>query len=139
MEAGTYDYWILPELGRGYVTETGVKPEYVPETYGICGTVNGWGDIGDLAMTEEGGYYVRKGVVLTTTDQFKIRYNNEWNDAANYGTASGGAIDINTGVAVITSGGSQNMSVSLDGTYDIYFDLENSTVYVMSEGRTPEE
>ena len=49
------------------------------------------------------------------------------------------AIDINTGVAVITSGGSQNMSVSLDGTYDIYFDLENSTVYVMSEGRTPEE
>ena len=139
VEAGTYDYWILPELGRGYVTETGVKPEYVPETYGICGTVNGWGDIGDLAMTEEGGYYVRKGVVLTTTDQFKIRYNNEWNDAANYGTASGGAIDINTGVAVITSGGSQNMSVSLDGTYDIYFDLENSTVYVMSEGRTPEE
>ena len=114
VEAGTYDYWILPELGRGYVTETGVKPEYVPETYGICGTVNGWGDIGDLA-------------------------NNEWNDAANYGTASGGAIDINTGVAVITSGGSQNMSVSLDGTYDIYFDLENSTVYVMSEGRTPEE
>ena len=139
VEAGTYDYWILPELGRGYVTETGVKPEYVPETYGICGTVNGWGDIGDLAMTEEGGYYVRKGVVLTTTDQFKIRYNNEWNDAANYGTASGGAIDINTGVAVVTSGGSQNMSVSLDGTYDIYFDLDNSTVYVMSEGRTPEE
>ena len=138
-EAGTYDYWILPDLGRGYVTETGVKPEYVPGTYGICGTVNGWGDIGDLAMTEEGGYYVRKGVVLTTTDQFKIRYNNEWNDAANYGTASGGAIDINTGVAVVTSGGSQNMSVALDGTYDIYFDLENSTVYVMSEGRTPEE
>ena len=116
-----------------------MKPEYVPETYGICGTVNGWGDIGDLALTEEGGYYVRKGVVLTTTDQFKIRYNNEWNDAANYGTASGGAIDINTGVAVVTSGGSQNMSVSLDGTYDIYFDLDNSTVYVMSEGRTPEE
>ena len=29
------------------------------------------------------------------------------------------------------------MSVSLDGTYDIYFDLDNLTVYVMSEGRTP--
>lgn len=139
VEAGTYDYWILPELGRGYVTETGVKPEYVPETYGLCGTVNGWGDLGDLAMTEEGGYYVRRGVVLTTSDQFKIRYNNEWNDAANYGTESGGSIDLNTGVPVVSSGGSQNMSVTIDGTYDIYFDLENLLVYVMTAGTAPAE
>lgn len=139
VEAGTYDYWILPELGRGYVTETGVKPEYVPETYGLCGTVNGWGDLGDLAMTEEGGYYVRRGVVLTTSDQFKIRYNNEWNDAANYGTESGGTIDLNTGVPVVSSGGSQNMSVTIDGTYDIYFDLENLLVYVMTAGTAPAE
>ena len=136
-DAGTYDYWILPDAGRAYVTQTGVKPEYVAGTYGICGTVNGWGDIGDLSMTEDGGYLVRKGVVLTTTDQFKIRYNNEWNDAANFGTESGGAVDVNVAVAVVSSGGSQNMSVSLDGTYDIYFDLDNLTVYVMSEGRTP--
>ena len=136
-DAGTYDYWILPDAGRAYVTQTGVKPEYVPDTYGICGTVNGWGDIGDFAMTEDGDYLVRKGVALTTTDQFKIRYNNEWNDAANFGTESGGAVDVNAAVAVVSSGGSQNMSVSLDGTYDIYFDLDNLTVYVMSEGRTP--
>lgn len=136
-DAGTYDYWILPDAGRAYVTQTGMKPEYVAGTYGICGTVNGWGDIGDLSMTEDGGYLVRKGVVLTTTDQFKIRYNNEWNDAANFGTESGGAVDVNAAVAVVSSGGSQNMSVSLDGTYDIYFDLDNLTVYVMSEGRTP--
>ena len=137
-EAGTYDYWILPALGRGYVVQAGVKPEYVPDTYGIVGTVNGWGDIGDLSMTEDGGYYVRKGVALVSSDAFKIRFNNEWNDAANYGTASGGAIDINTAVPVVTSGGSQNMSVTLDGTYDIYFDLANSLVYVMTAGRTPE-
>ena len=138
-EAGTYDFWILPELGRGYVTEAGVKPEYVPETYGICGTVNGWGDLGDLSMTLEDGYYVRKGVSLTTTDQFKIRYNNEWNDAANYGTASGGTIDINTGVTLINGGGSQNMSVTLDGVYDFYFDLDNLQLYVMTAGEVPAE
>lgn len=138
-EAGTYDFWILPELGRGYVTEAGVKPEYVPETYGICGTVNGWGDLGDLSMTLEDGYYVRKGVSLTTTDQFKIRYNNEWNDAANYGTASGGTIDINTGVTLINGGGSQNMSVTLDGVYDFYFDLDNLLLYVMTAGEVPAE
>lgn len=136
-EAGTYDYWLLPDAGRAYVMAAGVKPEYVAETWGIVGNLTGWGDLGDFSMSEEGAYLVRRGVAIKTTDEFKIRYNNEWDDSKNYGTASGGAIDINTAVAVITSGGSQNMKVQLDGTYDIYFDLAGSTVYVMSEGKTP--
>lgn len=136
-DAGTYDYWLLPDAGRAYVMAAGVKPEYVAETWGIVGNLTGWGDLGDFSMSEEGAYLVRRGVVLKTTDEFKIRYNNAWDDSKNYGTASGGAIDINTAVAVITSGGSQNMKVQLDGTYDIYFDLAGSTVYVMSEGKTP--
>lgn len=136
-EAGTYDYWLLPDAGRAYVMAAGVKPEYVAETWGIVGNPTGWGDLGDFSMSEEGAYLVRRGVVLKTTDEFKIRYNNAWDDSKNYGTASGGAIDINTAVAVITSGGSQNMKVQLDGTYDIYFDLAGSTLYVMSEGKTP--
>ena len=136
-EAGTYDYWLLPDAGRAYVMAAGVKPEYVAETWGIVGNPTGWGDLGDFSMSEEGAYLVRRGVVLKTTDEFKIRYNNAWDDSKNYGTASGGAIDINTAVALITSGGSQNMKVQLDGTYDIYFDLAGSTLYVMSEGKTP--
>lgn len=90
-------------------------------------------------MSEDGNYFVRKGVALKTTDEFKIRFNNAWDDAKNYGTASGGAVDINTAVDIITGGGSQNMKVQIDGTYDIYFDLANGKVYVMSEGRTPAE
>lgn len=136
-DAGTYDYWLLPDAGRAYVMAAGVKPEYVPETWGIVGNLTGWGDLGDFSLSEEGAYLVRRGVVLKTTDEFKIRYNNAWDDSKNYGTASGGAIDINTAVAVITSGGSQNMKVQLDGIYDIYFDLAGSTLYVMSEGKTP--
>lgn len=136
-DAGTYDYWLLPDAGRAYVMAAGVKPEYVPETWGLVGNITGWGDLGDFSLSEEGAYLVRRGVVLKTTDEFKIRYNNAWDDSKNYGTASGGAIDINTAVAVITSSGSQNMKVQLDGTYDIYFDLAGSTLYVMSEGKTP--
>lgn len=136
-DAGTYDYWLLPDAGRAYVMAAGVKPEYVPETWGLIGNITGWGDLGDFSLSEEGAYLVRRGVVLKTTDEFKIRYNNAWDDSKNYGTASGSAIDINTAVAVITSGGSQNMKVQLDGTYDIYFDLAGSTLYVMSEGKTP--
>lgn len=48
-------------------------------------------------------------------------------------------VDINKAVAIISSGGSQNMKVQLDGTYDIYFDLANSQIYIMSEGKTPAE
>ena len=136
-DAGTYDYWLLPDAGRAYVMAAGVKPEYVAETWGLVGNLTGWGDLGDFSLSEEGAYLVRRGVALKTTDEFKIRYNNAWDDSKNYGTASGGAIDINTAVAVITSGGSQNMKVQLDGTYDIYFDLAGSTLYVMSEGKTP--
>lgn len=136
-DAGTYDYWLLPDAGRAYVMAAGVKPEYVAETWGLIGNITGWGDLGDFSLSEEGAYLVRRGVALKTTDEFKIRYNNAWDDSKNYGTASGGAIDINTAVAVITSGGSQNMKVQLDGTYDIYFDLAGSTLYVMSEGKTP--
>lgn len=136
-DAGTYDYWLLPDAGRAYVMAAGVKPEYVADTWGIVGNLTGWGDLGDFSLSEEGAYLVRRGVMLKTTDEFKIRYNNAWDDSKNYGTASGGAIDINTAVAVITSGGSQNMKVQLDGTYDIYFDLAGSTLYVMSEGKTP--
>ena len=136
-DAGTYDYWLLPDAGRAYVMAAGVKPEYVADTWGIVGNLTGWGDLGDFSMSEEGAYLVRRGVALKTTDEFKIRYNNAWDDSKNYGTASGGVIDINTAVALITSGGSQEMKVQLDGTYDIYFDLAGSTVYVMSEGKTP--
>ncbi len=136
-DAGTYDYWFLPDAGKAYVMAAGDLPEKVADTWGLVGTVNGWGAIGDLSMTENSTFLVRTGVVLKTTDQFKIRFNNAWDDSKNYGTASGGAIDINTAVDVVTSGGSQNMSVTIAGTYDIYFDLTNSKVYVMTEGQLP--
>lgn len=138
-EAGTYDYWLLPDDGRAYVMEAGKKPEQVDKTWGIVGNITGWGDLGDFSMSLENGYYVRKGVVLTTDSEFKIRFDNNWDDSKNYGTQSGGVIDINKAVSVVSSGGSQNMKVQLDGTYDIWFDLENSNVYVMSAGKTPSD
>lgn len=136
-DAGTYDYWLLPEAGRAYVMAAGAKPELVPDTWGLVGNITGWGALGDFSMSEEGAYLVRKGVALTTAGEFKIRFNNAWDDSKNYGTASGGAVDINKAVDVITSGGSQNIKVQLDGTYDIYFDLANSKLYVMAAGKTP--
>lgn len=136
-EAGTYDYWLLPDDGRAYVMPQDVKPEYVPDTWGLVGNLTGWGDLGDFAMTEQDGYFVRKGVAMTTATEFKIRFNNAWDDSKNYGTASGGTVDIDTGVEIITSGGSNNMKVQKEGIYDVYFDLTNAKIYVMTAGKTP--
>lgn len=135
--AGVYDFWYVKAIETAYVANTGEKVGVVPDTYGIAGTVNNWGNagVGDLALTEENGYYVFKGVSLTTSDKFKIRFNNGWD--INYGTPSGGVVDVNTAVTLASSG--QDISISLDGTYDIYFDLEGSQIYIMSEGRNPGE
>ncbi len=138
-DAGTYDYWLLPEDNRAYVMAAGEKPEYVPDTYGLVGNITGWGDLGDFAMTEEGAYLVRRNVALTTASEFKIRFGNDWGGTANYGTESGGAIDINTAVPVVNAGNSQNMKVQIDGVYDIYLDLEDSNIYVMAAGTAPEK
>ena len=139
-DAGSYDFWYVPAVDMAYVAATGEKVGVVPDTYGLVGSVNDWGNsgVGDLAMSEEGGYYVTKGVKLTTDDQIKIRFNNEWNDAENYGSQVAGIVDINTGVTLVNGSGAQNMSVSLDGTYDIYFDKDNLLVYIMTEGSAPE-
>ena len=40
---------------------------------------------------------------------------------------------------VVSSGGSQNLSVTIDGTYDIYFDKDNLLIYVMTAGTAPAE
>lgn len=135
--AGTYDYWLLPDAGRAYVMTAGEKPEYVANTYGLVGNLTGWGDLGDFAMTDNGTYLVRMGVAITTENEFKIRYNNEWVDTNNYGTAAGGVVDINKAIDLINGSGSQNMKIQLDGTYDVYFDLANTKLYIMTAGSTP--
>jgi hypothetical protein len=66
---------------------------------------------------------------------FKIRANGEWNDAANYGLEGGkGNVEVDHAYDVITSGGSGDM-VLVAGNYDIWFDLTNTKVYIMTPGK----
>ena len=136
-EAGTYDYWVIPSTLTAYVMPAGQKPEYVADTWGVVGDITDWGTIGDYAMTEEGGYLVRKGVSITSSQGFKIRFGNAWDDTKNYGLETAGTVAPDTAVPVITSSVSNNVNVTEDGTYDIYFDLAASILYVMTEGKTP--
>ena len=117
--------------------------EKEPNRWGIVGTPNEWskeGTLPDLYMDEVGdNVFVRRSLALTTADEFKIRFNDEWNDAKNYGLETAGVVELNVGFAVITSGGSCNMKVPADGTYDVYFSLAEEKVWVMTEGQVPSD
>ena len=115
-------------------------PTKEPNRWGVVGTITGWGAQPDLYMDEVAtDVFARKGVALTTDDSFKIRFNDEWNDAKNYGLESAGVVELNVGFSVITSGGSGDMKVPANGTYDIYFSLADAKVWVMTEGQIPSD
>jgi hypothetical protein len=90
-----------------------------------------------MYTTPTADLFVAKNIEMPA-GPFKIRANNEWNDAANYGLASAGDVVVDHVYDVITSGGSGNMNLAA-GTYDIYFDLANTKVYIMTPGKNISE
>ena len=109
----------------------------VASDWGIVGDINGW-NAPDITMYSYKGMYVAYNVNFTSAGGFKIRKGGVWNDAYNYGLSAGNA-NVSAGYwySVITSGGSGNMMVPA-GTYDIWFDLTNKKVYILTPGADPE-
>ncbi len=107
-------------------------------TWGVIGTFNNWAT--DVTMTADGPFVVAKNVTLTASDKFKIRKAGEWNDAYNYGAASGGfKLTVGQGYVMTNGSSSQDMGVPADGTYDIYFCHDIETVWLMKAGERPAE
>ena len=112
----------------------------VKSEWGLVGTINGWG-FPDIPMFVAEPYFVAYNVTLTASDEFKIRASKEgeWDDNKNYGTEVKGTFAPNTKFGVLTAGNSQNIGVKEAGVYDVYFDLENTMVYLMTAGKTPDQ
>ena len=136
--AGKYDIYFNPENGKAWFINDGSYPGggAAPEAseWGIVGQVNGW-EAPDITMykTSTEGLFVAYKVEMPDGG-FKIRANGEWNDAANYGLETKGDVEVDHVYDVITGGGSGDM-VLVAGTYDIWFDLTNAKVYIMTPGK----
>ena len=145
--AGTYDVYMNLETTAVYVMAQGLTPgqtstpeepeqpgfEAQASEWGVVGVVNNWGNsAADITMytTETEGLFVARKVDMPAGG-FKIRANNEWNDAKNYGLSAAGNVEVDHVYDVITSGGSGDMTL-VAGTYDIWFDLTNKKVYIMT-------
>ena len=89
----------------------------------------------DVTMytTPTEGLFVARNVEMPA-GSFKIRANGAWVDTANYGVETAGTVSVDHVYKVITGGGSGNMTLAA-GTYDIWFDLTNTKVYIMTPGK----
>lgn len=131
----TYDVYLDLENARAWFMTAGSVPTPVSYEWGVVGEVNGWGENENdipMAATDTKGLFVAKNIEMPDGG-FKIRANNAWEYHANYGLIGEGALAPDS-FYVVKSGNTNNMLLSA-GTYDIWFDLFNAMVYVMSPGK----
>ncbi len=133
--AGSYDVYVNAEAST-IRFEGEVNDDFVPseDVWGIIGALTGWGSSADIVMDEvSSGVFVAYEVVFDSEGGFKIRANGEWNDSKNYGLEKAGSVEADHVYNVVTGGGSGDMLIAA-GTYDIWFDLNEKKVYIMTPG-----
>ncbi len=96
-----------------------------PSEWGVVGDLTSWGGSADIVMFntwKAKDLYVAYNVEIAS-GAFKVRANNEWNDAKNYGLTAAGKVYADSYYSVVSGGNSQNITPMAYGTYDVYFDL----------------
>ena len=162
LPAGKYDVYLAADASKFYIMSEGktpaeaTEPAPVETTYTVTGTIKdaAWNNAAPVGlMTKEGNYYVAKNIPFiwsstayaaygNTDDQIelKIFVTGDWNQG--WGAAAEGVKELNAEVAVSPAGGNI-IYKNPEGTYDVYFDLENSKVWLMeagkNQGETPAE
>ena len=137
--AGTYDVYLDEANAKAWFITDGSYPGggAAPEAseWGVVGVVNSWGGSPDVVMykTATEGLFVAYNVPMPDGG-FKIRANNAWVDTANYGLAAAGSVEVDHVYDLVCAGSSGDMTL-VAGNYDIWFDLTNSKVYIMTPGK----
>ena len=106
-------YIVVLDPNAGTVT---LEPAAAP-SWGVVGSMTGWGSDPDYPMTEAGASYVSDPIELKAGDELKCRFNSDW--AENYGA------DGKDGA---------NVKVEADGTYTVLLDLVAGTVTLQPAG-----
>ena len=132
---GKYDLYVNPDASTFYVMAEGEVPGELA-TWGVVGTINGWGSSADLAMTVENGMLVRKNVALTTDDQIKVRFQNDWD--VNRGAPGSVEPFIMGKDAIQAVPNGKNLGVAENGEYDVWYDEGNEILFVVPAGEALE-
>ena len=127
---GTYDVYLNEDASIAYFMSPGQVPDnQAPaKTWYLVGQFNGWvaGD-GDYKMSFENGWYVFKGFVA---DGKGVKLN-----AGTWDENRGGTFVAADSAINVTPNG-ENMMVAA-GTYDVYMNKAEDTLYFMTPGSKP--
>ena len=142
---GKYDIWFDQAKATVYVmtpgkaiaeaTEFKVETPEQPETdtWGIVGNMTDWGTKADIAMTKktvaEVEYWFADNFTVAATDEFKFRLNGVWGTEL-----TAGAVTPDKECTVAAGAGNIKMAA---GTYDVYLDVANSKLFMMTGDKTP--
>lgn len=126
-------------IERGVITPLSpVITVTAPETpgiddWGVVGSFNEWAPDNSIPMEvlNGGAMVVAYGVELVAGDEFKFVLGDTWT-YDNYGYSGNSPILAGHYYDAISYG--NNIVAEVDGTYDLYLDLENEVFYVMAAG-----
>ena len=126
--AGNYDVYLSADATIAYFMNPGLLPGEAPEpeqpevdasAYGLVGSFQGWNVASPIEMTNsKDGWIVAENVELYKVDEFKFVKDKSWD--VSYGTSSVTVIEEGQEFAVQTDN-SQNMKVSKNGKFNLYF------------------
>ncbi len=108
--------------------------------WGLCGSMTEWGGYDDIPLYHDKSrnMFLAENVRLTEDDHFRVRSYGSWDQ--NYGLA--------TATRATTSMIDARLPLDLEGNdlgpeaagiFDIWFDAEEKFLYIMTDGKTPEE
>ncbi|MBQ4499338.1 MAG: hypothetical protein II985_03775, partial [Alistipes sp.] len=140
---GKYDIYLNEATDTFYVMEEGKLPEQATEP--TKPVVDKWELVGDFEgsnwggaeFAKDGDRFVLQDVKFANANNqgcaFKVRNNGTW-----YGTQSTEALEINTAIA-LDGGNNIVVNAEVGVAYDFYFDATDMKVWVMEDGKTPED
>lgn len=120
------NYFYITGWDTGEWNVAGYVPEVPAQSFSLAGSFNGWSN---LVMTYSGGIYSAKGVAMAANDEFKVKDTSTWDISYGGGVAT---LNPNHYMKVYASG--SNIMIAEAGTYDVYFDLEQLNLYVVTAG-----
>lgn len=120
------NYFYITGWDTGEWNVAGYVPEVPAQSFSLAGSFNSWGD---LVMTHSEGIYSALGVAMEANCEFKVKDTTTWDISYGGGVA---VLNPNHYMKVYASGA--NITIAEAGTYDVYFDLNNLNLYVVTAG-----
>ncbi len=123
-----YDIYLLNSetMAYFYIAESGALPAF--NSYALAGTFNDWSDT-PMVATSTYGLFVAEDVTLAAYDEIKVKNATSWDESYGRGINN---LEPNKFMTLSAGGGDNNIAVTTEGTYDIYFDYWGKKLYLVT-------